>query len=65
MTEQAAFSTKLMQKWLALCRIEKVLTDSKYLIRKVGTNFTQIVHRNRITPNTPQDPVDDIADINP
>ena len=40
LTEQSAFSPKSIQKWLALYRIEKVLTDSNYWIRKVGTNFT-------------------------
>ena len=65
LTEQSAFSPKLIQKWLALYRIEKVLTDSNYLIRKVGTTFTQTVHRIRIRPITPQYPIDDIADIDP
>ena len=65
LTEQSAFSPKLIQKRLALYRIEKVLTHSNYLIRKVGTNFTQIVHRFRLRPIVPQYPVDDIADINP
>ena len=65
LTEQSAFSPKLIQKWLALYRIEKGLTDSNYLIRKMGTNFTQIVHRIRLRPITPQYPVDDIPDIDP
>ena len=65
LTEQSAFSPKLIQKCLALYRIEKVLTDSNYLIRKVGTIFTQNLQRIRLRPITPQYCVDDIADINP
>ena len=65
LTEQSAFSPKLIQKWLALYRIEKVLTDSNYMIRKVGTNYTQIVHRIRMRPIIPQYQVDDIGDIDP
>ena len=53
-----------MQKWLALYRIEKVLTDSNYLIRKVGTNLTQIIHRIRMRPINSQYHVDDIPRIN-
>ena len=65
LTEKSAFSPKLIQKCLALYRIEKVLTDSNYLIRKVGTIFTQNLQRIRLRPITPQYCVDDIADINP
>ena len=65
LTEQSAFSPKLIQKWLAMYRIEKVLTDFNYMIGKVGTNYTQIVHRIRTRPIIPQYQVDDIGDIDP
>ena len=35
------------------------------MICKIGTNFTQSVHKIRLRPIAPQYPVDDIADINP
>ena len=41
------------------------MTDSNYLIRKIGTNYTQIVHRIRIRPITPQYQVEDIPEIGP
>ena len=65
LTEQSAFSPKLIQKWLALYRVERVLTAANYLIRKTGTNCTQIVHRIRLRPIKPQCQVTDIEDINP
>ena len=36
---------KSLQKWLPLYRVEQVLTNSNYIVRKVGTNHTQCVHR--------------------
>ena len=65
LTEQSAFSPKTIQKWLALYRVERVLTAANYLIRKTGTNYTQIVHRIRLRPIKPQYQVTDIEDINP
>ena len=53
LTKQSGFSPKLIGKWLALYRVEKVLTDSNCLIRKVVTNYTQIVHGMRLRPITP------------
>ena len=35
-------------KWMALYKVEKVLTRSNYLIRKIETNRTQVVHRVRL-----------------
>ena len=46
-------------KWTGFYRIEKVLTRSNYLIRRVNTNFTQIVHRVRLKPIKPQYKVED------
>ena len=39
----------------------KTLTNSIILIRKVGTNFTQCVHRVRLRPVNPQSRVDDLT----
>ena len=41
---------KSLTKWLPLYRIETLLTNSNYIIRKVGTNNTQCVHRIRLRP---------------
>ena len=55
---------KSLTKWLPLYRVESVLTNSNYIVRKVGTNYTQCVHRIRLRPITPQYTVDDISNIN-
>ncbi len=50
-------------KWTGLYKIEKCLTHSNYLIRKVNTCFTQVVHRIRLRKYTPPNkPVDIIID---
>ena len=41
-------------KWVGLYKIEKCLTHSNYLIRKVNTNLTQVVHRIRLRRYYPQ-----------
>ena len=41
-----------------------MLTDPNYLIRKVGTNFTQIIHRIRLTPIVLQNTVENLLEIN-
>ena len=56
---------KLANKYLPLYRVEKVLTHSNYLIRKVNTNFTQCVHRIRLKPIKPQFEVTDLTEIDP
>ena len=38
----------------------KVLSDSNYIIRKVGTHKTQCVHRMRLRMFKPELPIDDI-----
>ena len=53
-----------MPIWLPLYRIEKILTNSIYIFRKVGTNYTQCVHRIRLRPVTPQGRIDDLTVIN-
>ena len=50
-------------KWTGLFRIEKVLTRRNYLIGKVNTNNTQIVHRVRLKPIKPQYKIQDLRYI--
>ena len=50
---QSEFVGKSNTIWLSLYRVEKILTKSNYLIRKVGTPYTQCVHRIRLRPITP------------
>ena len=40
--------------------IEKVLPNNNYLIRKIGTNQTQMLHRMRMRQLTPRKPPPDI-----
>ena len=61
---QSDFASKSLPIWLPLYRMEKILTNSIYIIRKVGTNYTQCVHRIRLTPVTPQGRIDDLTVIN-
>ena len=62
---QSDFGYKLMTVWLPLYRIERVLTNSNYLIRKVGTLFTQCVHRIRLRPYTTNVKPSDLDNIDP
>ena len=39
---------------------EKVLPNNKYLVRKIGTNKTQILHQKRLRHFTPHQPIPDI-----
>ena len=57
---QSDFAAKSTTIWLSLYRVEKILTKSNYLIRKVGTPYTQCVHRIRLRPITPNYQVEDI-----
>ena len=57
---QSDFTAKSNTIWLSLYRVEKILTKSNYLIRKVGTPYTQCVHRIRLPPITPNYQVEDI-----
>ena len=58
---QSDFAAKSARIWLSLYKVEKVLTKSNYLIRKVGTPYNQCVHRIRLRPITPNYDVDDIS----
>ena len=57
---QSDFAAKSCTIWLSLYKIE-VLTKSNYLIRKIGTPYTQCVHRIRLRPITPNYDVEDIS----
>ena len=57
---QSDFAAKSCTIWLSLYKIEKVLTKSNYLIRKIGTPYTQCVHSIRLRPITPNYDVEDI-----
>ena len=61
MMTQSGFASKLLPIWLPLYRIEKIFTDSNYIIRKVGTNYTHCVHRIRLRPVTPQGRIEDLT----
>ena len=51
--------------WIPLYRVERVLTISNYIVRKVGTNFTQCVHRIRLRPVKQPDNLQDLEAIDP
>ena len=57
---QSDFAAKSTTIWFCLYRVEKILTKFSYLIRKVGTPYTQYVHRIRFRPITPIYQVEDI-----
>ena len=47
-------------RWIRPYIIEKVLPNNKYLVRKVGTNKTQLLHRMRLRQFAPRQPLPDI-----
>ena len=47
-------------RWIGPYIIEKVLPNNNYLVRKAGTNKTQILHRMRLRQFTPRQPIPDI-----
>ena len=53
------------QKWLPLYKVEKVLTDSNYITRKVNTNYTQCVHRIRLKPIKPSETPENLEFVSP
>ena len=63
LTHQTSFGFKSMQVWLPLYKVEKVLTNSNYLVRKVGTNYTQCVHRIRLRKYEPLEPPVDLENL--
>ena len=65
LTGQNDFTQKAVQTWVPLYRVEKVLTNSNYIIRKTGTNYTQCVHRIRLRPIKLTEPPEHIQEIDP
>ena len=47
-------------RWIGPYIIEKVLPNNNYVVRKIGTNKTQILHRMRLRQFTPRQPISDI-----
>ena len=47
-------------RWFGPYVIEKVLPNNNYLVRKIGTSKTQVLHRMRMRQFTPRQPPDDI-----
>ena len=57
---QGSKSTFKVFRWIGLYFIEKVLPNNKYLVQKIGTNKTQILHRMKLRQFTPRQPIPDI-----
>ena len=47
-------------RWIGPYIIEKVLPNNNYLVSKIGTNKTQVLHRMRMHQFTPRQPAADI-----
>ena len=47
-------------RWVGPYIVEKALPNNNYLVRKIGTNTTQLLHRMRIRQFTPRQPPADI-----
>ena len=47
-------------RWIGPYIIEKVVPNNNYLVRKIGTNKTQILHRKRLRQFTPRQTIPDI-----
>ena len=65
LTTQSDFGSKSKQVLIPMYRIEKVLTSSNHIIRKMGTNYTQCVHLIRLRPIIPQHQPEDLKSIDP
>ena len=65
LTRQNDFTQKAVQTWLPFYGVEKVLTNSNYIIRKTGTIYTQYVHRIRLRPIKLTEPPEDIQENDP
>ena len=48
-------------RWIGPYIVEKVLPNNNYLVRKSGTNKTQVLHRMRMRQFTPRQPPADIT----
>ena len=49
-------------KWEGPYKVVKVLTQSNYIVRRVGTLRTQCVQKIRLRPFVPHEPIEDIHD---
>ena len=47
-------------RWIGPFIIERVLPNNNYLVRKIGSNRTQILHQLRLRQFTPRQPISDI-----
>ena len=47
-------------RWIGPYTIENVLPNNIYLVRKIGTNETQILHQRRLRHFTPRQPIPNI-----
>ena len=47
-------------RWIGPYIIEKLSPNKNYLVRKIGTNKTQVLHRMRLQQFTPRQPLSDI-----
>ena len=47
-------------RWIGPYIVEKLLPNNNYVVRKIGTNKTQILHRMRLRQFTPRQPIPDI-----
>ena len=50
-------------RWIGPYKIEKVLPNNNYIVRKIGTNKTQILHRIRLRKYNPTEPIPDIQPV--
>ena len=48
-------------RWVGPYIVEKALPNNNYLVRKIGTNKTQVLHRMRMRQFTPRQPPADIT----
>ena len=47
-------------RWIGPYDVKKVLPNNNYLVRKLGTNKTQVLHRMRLQLFTPRQPIPDL-----
>ena len=47
-------------RWCGPYKVEKVLPNNNYIVRRLGTNKTQLLHKIRLRKFTPQAPLADI-----
>ena len=62
---QQQHMNKMQCKWIPTFRVEQRLSNENYLVRRVNTHYTQLVHRIRLRPFTPQFKVVDVAEVKP